>query len=66
MLRHLQCQSRSSAAAATYVVESAELGRSLVQAGVGSEDRPAAFTLVPDNPSHGDGVVLEGGVDDWV
>ena len=41
------------------VVESAELGRSLVQAGVGSEDRPAAFTLIPDNPSHGDSVVVE-------
>lgn len=46
---------RSDGEKGTYVVESAELGRSLVQAGVGGEDRPAAFTLIPDNPSHGDG-----------
>ena len=45
------------AAAWTYVVESAELGRGLVQAGVGGEDRAATLTLVPDNPTHGDGVV---------
>jgi hypothetical protein len=45
----------------TYVVEGAELGRGLVQAGVGREDGAATFTLVPDNTTHGDGVVLEGG-----
>lgn len=45
------------AAAWTYVVESAELGGGLVQAGVGGEDRAATLTLVPDNPTHGDGVV---------
>lgn len=46
--------------AATYVVERAELGGRLVQAGVGREDGAAALTLVPDNPTHGDGVVVEG------
>ena len=46
--------------AATYKVESAELGGGLVQAGVGREDRAATLTLVPDNPTHGDGVVWKG------
>lgn len=45
------------AVALTYVVESAELGGRLVQAGVGGEDRAATLTLVPNNPTHGDGVV---------
>jgi hypothetical protein len=45
----------------TYEVESAELGRSLVQAGVGREDRAATFTLVANDPTHGDGVVLQDG-----
>ena len=45
---------------ATYVVESAELGRSLVQAGVGREDGAAALPLVSNNPSHGDGVDVVG------
>jgi hypothetical protein len=45
------------AAGWTYVVESAELGGRLVQAGVGGKDRAATLTLVPDNPTHGDGVV---------
>jgi hypothetical protein len=44
-------------ATATYIIESAELSGGLVQAGVGCEDRAATFTLVPDNPTHGDGVV---------
>jgi hypothetical protein len=45
----------------TYVVERAELGRGLVQAGVGREDGAATLTLVPDNTTHGDGVELEVG-----
>lgn len=49
-----------SGAAATYKVERAELGGGLVQTGVGGEDRAATLTLVPDNPTHGDGVVIEG------
>ena len=40
----------------TYVVEGAELGRGLVQAGVGGKDRAATFTLVSNDPTHGDGV----------
>jgi len=43
----------------TYVVERAELGRVLVQAGVGREDRAATLTLVANYPTHGDdGVVV--------
>jgi hypothetical protein len=42
----------------TYVVERAELGRSLVEAGVGREDRAATLALVANNPTHDDGVVL--------
>lgn len=38
----------------TYVVESAELGGGLVQAGVGREDRAATLTLVTDDTTHGD------------
>lgn len=38
----------------TYVVEGAELGRGLVQAGVGREDGAATLTLVPDNATHGE------------
>jgi hypothetical protein len=34
---------------ATYEIESAELGRSLVQAGVGREDRAAALPLIADD-----------------
>jgi hypothetical protein len=45
---------------ATYIVERAKLGGGLVQAGVGREDGAATFTLIPDNPTHGDGVVVEG------
>lgn len=41
----------------TYVVECAELSRSLVQAGVGGEDRAATLTLVANDPTHGDSVV---------
>lgn len=37
-----------------YVVESAELSRGLVQAGVGREDGAATFTLVPDDATHGE------------
>lgn len=48
---------RNRAGGGTYVVESAELGGSLVQAGVGGENGAATLTLVPDNPTHGDGVV---------
>ena len=48
---------RNRARGGTYVVERAELGRRLVQAGVGGEDGAATLTLVPDNPTHGDGVV---------
>ena len=44
-----------------YVVESAELGGGLVQAGVGREDGPASLTLVPNNTTHGDGVVVDRG-----
>jgi hypothetical protein len=47
----------------TYEVERAELGRSLVQAGVGREDRAATLTLVANDPTHGDGVVLQVGVE---
>lgn len=47
------------AGAGTYVVERAELGRVLVQAGVGREDRAATLTLVANYPTHGDdGVVV--------
>jgi hypothetical protein len=49
------------AAAATYEVESSELGRGLVEAGVGREDGPASLTLVPDNTTHGDVVCEEEG-----
>lgn len=38
----------------TYVVERAELGGGLVQAGVGREDRPTTLTLVADDTTHGD------------
>jgi hypothetical protein len=45
----------------TYVVERAELGGGLVQAGVGREDRAATLTLVANYPTHGDvGVVSRG------
>lgn len=42
----------------TYVIERAELGGGLVQAGVGREDRAATLALVANNPTHDDGVVL--------
>jgi hypothetical protein len=42
----------------TYVVERAELGGVLVQAGVGREDGSATLTLVANYPTHGDGVVV--------
>jgi hypothetical protein len=48
-------------AAATYEVESSELGGGLVKAGVGREDGPASLTLVPDNTTHGDVVCEEDG-----
>ena len=38
----------------TYVVERAELGGGLVQAGVGRKDRAATLTLVADDTTHGD------------
>jgi hypothetical protein len=59
LLAPFLCRSRvrNRAGGVTYVVESAELGGSLVQAGVGGEDGAATLTLVPDNPTHGDGVV---------
>ena len=41
----------------TYVVERAELGGSLVQAGVGREDRAATLSLVANDPTHCDVVV---------
>jgi hypothetical protein len=41
----------------TYVVERAELGGGLVQAGVGREDRAATLTLVANYPTHGDVLV---------
>jgi hypothetical protein len=41
----------------TYVVERAELGGGLVQAGVGREDRAATLSLVANDPTHGDVVV---------
>ena len=50
--------SRGSRAAETYVVERAELGGVLVQAGVGREDGSATLTLVANYPTHGDGVVV--------
>jgi hypothetical protein len=37
----------------TYVVERAELGGGLVEAGVGREDRAATLTLVADDTTHG-------------
>jgi hypothetical protein len=46
--------------AATYIIERAELSGGLVQAGVGREDRATTLTLIPDNPTHGDGVVWKG------
>lgn len=46
--------------AATYEIIGAELGGSLVQAGVGREDGAATLTLVPDNTTHGEGVVWRG------
>ena len=36
----------------TYVVERAELGGGLVEAGVGREDRATALSLVANNPTH--------------
>jgi hypothetical protein len=47
--------SRLCAGGGTYVVERAELGGGLVQAGVGREDRAATLTLVANYPTHGDG-----------
>jgi hypothetical protein len=49
--------SRLCAGDGTYVVERAELGGSLVQAGVGREDRAATLTLVANYPTHGDVLV---------
>ena len=41
----------------TYEVVGAELGRGLVQAGVGREDRAATLSLVANDTTHGDVVV---------
>jgi hypothetical protein len=47
----------ANVAIALSVVESAELGGGLVQAGVGREDGTATFTLVANDTTHfGDGV----------
>ena len=57
------CSSGHRAHFATYEIESAELGGSLVQTGVGREDGASALPLIPDHATAFLLIIVTGGFD---